>query len=110
MVAKSKFTDSRFVSLKIKDAIVDQFREKFGIRPNVSKEDPDLIIFVKVFKNQVSVSVDTSGESLTKRGYRLNATKAPLREHLAAALLMLSKWDKKTTLVDPMCGSGNFFN
>lgn len=105
-VRQSKFKDQRFVALKVKDAVVDQFREKFGERPNVETKNPHLKILVKVVKNQVSVSIDTSGPTLSMRGYRIEAGQAPLREHLAAGLLYLSGWDKKTPILDPMCGSG----
>lgn len=100
------FRDSRFVGLKIKDAIVDQFREKFGERPNVEKENPDLRILARVIGEDVQITVDTSGEPLFMRGYRREMTEAPLKENLAAGLILLTKWDQKTNLVDPMCGSG----
>ena len=107
-VRDSSFRDQRFVTLKIKDAIVDQFRDKYGERPNVDGDNPDLRIMARVVKNQVSLSVDTSGNSLSQRGYRKEAGEAPLREHLAAGLIMMSGWDKNVTIVDPMCGSGTF--
>ena len=107
-VRDSSFRDSRFVALKVKDAIVDQFRERFGIRPDVDKKAPDLKIIVRIVKNQVSLSLDTSGESLAFRGYRKSVGPAPLREHLAAGLLKISGWQQGTPLVDPMCGSGTF--
>lgn len=102
----SMIKDQRFIAMKVKDAIVDQFREKTGDRPNVENDRPDLIIYVKVYKNNFSVAIDTSGDSLFMRGYRLEAGEAPLKENLAAGLLQLSGWDMKTPLVDPMCGSG----
>ncbi|MEQ1876993.1 MAG: THUMP domain-containing protein [Bdellovibrionia bacterium] len=105
-VKDSIFTDQRFVAMKIKDAIVDQFREKFGERPNVDSKNPDLLLLVRVYKNQVSISIDTSGEGLFKRGYRQETVPAPIKEHVAAGLLKITKWDGKTPLVDPMCGSG----
>ena len=107
-VRDSSFKDSRFVALKVKDSIVDQFRERFGVRPSVDKKAPDLKIIVRVVKNQVSLSLDTSGESLAFRGYRKVAGPAPLREHLAAGLLKMSGWQPGVPLVDPMCGSGTF--
>lgn len=100
--------DQRLVAMKIKDAIVDQFREKFGERPNVDTEDPDLLVVAHIFKNQVSISVDTSGDPLFKRGYRKRNVIAPLKESLAAGLLYLSEWDQKSPIIDPMCGSGTF--
>ncbi len=102
----SVLNDSRFVALKVKDALVDQFRDKFGSRPDVDKEDSDLKIYVKSYKNNFSVSVDTSGLSLHRRGYRDRAGEAPLRENLAAGLLQISQWNAGIPLVDPFCGSG----
>jgi 23S rRNA G2445 N2-methylase RlmL len=107
-VKDSVFTDQRFVAMKIKDAIVDQFREKFGERPNVDTKKPDLLILARIYKNNVSLSIDTSGEGLFKRGYRQEQVTAPIKEHVAAGLLRISKWSKETPLVDPMCGSGTF--
>lgn len=100
------FLNSQFPSLKAKDAIADYFRDKLGKRPNVDKENPDVLIQLHIFKNQCTVSLDSSGESLHKRGYREAADRAPISEVLAAGLVILSGWDKKTTLVDFMCGSG----
>lgn len=105
-VRESSFHDQRFVALKVKDAIVDQFREKLGVRPNVDTEHPDLIVVVRAYKNTFSVSLDTSGEPLFKRGYRVATGEAPLKEHVAAGLLRLAEWDGEKTIVDPMCGSG----
>lgn len=105
-VRDSVFRDQRFVALKIKDAIVDQFREKYGVRPDVDSDEPDLLIHARVVKNEVSLAVDTSGRSLAQRGYRKQTTQAPLREHLAAALLEMTGWTPDLPLVDPMCGSG----
>lgn len=105
-VRDSSFHDQRFVAMKIKDAIADQFREKFGERPNVDNKNPDLMIMVKVIKNQVSVAVDTTGENLSQRGYRAEQGDAPLREHLAAGLVKMTGWQGDMALVDPMCGSG----
>jgi 23S rRNA G2445 N2-methylase RlmL len=102
------FRDQRFVALKVKDAIVDQFRERFDRRPNVDTDSPDLRILVRVVKSEVSLAIDTSGESLSHRGYREKTVLAPLREHLAAGLLRLADWQPETPLVDPMCGSGTF--
>jgi 23S rRNA G2445 N2-methylase RlmL len=98
--------DQRFVAMKIKDAIVDQFREKFDVRPDVDSKNPALRIHVRGVKNQFSVSVDTSGDSLFMRGYRQATGEAPLKENLAAGLVALSGWDMKTPLVDLFCGSG----
>jgi 23S rRNA G2445 N2-methylase RlmL len=102
----SMLKDQRFIAMKAKDAIVDQFRNKFGIRPNVDNERAELSVYIKVYKNRFSVAIDTSGDSLFMRGYRLEAGEAPLKENLAAGLLQLSEWDGKSPIVDPMCGSG----
>lgn len=102
----SDMTHSGFVALKTKDAVVDAIRDRCGSRPNVDTKDPDLRVNVHLVKNLCTVSLDTSGVSLDKRGYRLERTEAPLRETLAAALVMLTGWDGSVPLVDPMCGSG----
>ncbi len=98
--------DQRFVALKAKDAIVDQFREHFDARPDVDSDNPHLKIHIKGIKNQFHVMLDTSGDSLFLRGYRKEAGLAPMKENLAAGLVMLADWDRKSPLVDPMCGSG----
>ncbi len=105
-VKESSFRDQRFVAMKAKDAIVDQFREKFDERPDVDTKSPDLNIMVRIIKNQVSVAIDTTGANLSQRGYRQEAGDAPLREHLAAGLVRMTGWDETIPLVDPMCGSG----
>ena len=105
-ITESKLRDQRFVALKVKDAIVDQFREKFGERPSVDKANADLSIHVYASKNQFYLYLDTSGDPLLQRGYRRQAGTAPIKESLAAGLLFLSGWDKKTPIVDPFCGSG----
>jgi putative N6-adenine-specific DNA methylase len=102
----SAMTHSGFVALKTKDAIVDSIRDHVGRRPNVDTRDPDLRVNVHLVKNHCTVSLDTSGAPLDRRGYRLDRNEAPLRETLAAALIMLSGWDATVPLVDPMCGSG----
>ncbi|WP_413292945.1 THUMP domain-containing class I SAM-dependent RNA methyltransferase [Bdellovibrio sp. HCB185ZH] len=107
-VGDSMMRDQRFIAMKIKDAIVDQFRDKFGIRPDVDNYNPALRVVVRSVKNQFNVSIDTSGDSLFKRGYRKDVGEAPLKENLAAGLIKLSDWDGKTPLVDFMCGSGTF--
>jgi putative N6-adenine-specific DNA methylase len=107
-VGDSMMRDQRFIAMKIKDAIVDQFRDKFGIRPDVDNYNPALRVVVRSVKNQFNVSIDTSGDSLFKRGYRKDVGEAPLKENLAAGLIKLSDWDGKTALVDFMCGSGTF--
>ncbi len=102
----SKLKDQRFIAMKVKDAIVDQFREKTGERPSVDNLRPDFTVYIKSYKNHFSVAIDTSGDSLFMRGYRLEAGDAPLKENLAAGLLQLAEWDQKTPIVDPMCGAG----
>jgi len=102
----SNITHSKYLALKTKDAIVDQFREKFGKRPNVKLDKADLVVNVRIFRNECTVSIDSSGESLHKRGYRLEAGLAPVSEVLAAGLVLLSEWDRKSAFIDPMCGSG----
>lgn len=107
-VKESKMRDQRFLAMKVKDAIVDQFREKYGVRPDVDNENPSLRIHVRAIKNQFNVAVDTSGDSLFMRGYRRDVGEAPLKENLAAGLIKLSEWDGQSPLVDFMCGSGTF--
>lgn len=105
-VRDSSITHSGFAALKTKDAIVDSIREHYGRRPDVNTHDPDLRVNMHISRNLCTVSLDSSGTSLDKRGYRMDAEDAPLRETLAAALIELSGWDGTVSLVDPMCGSG----
>lgn len=105
-INSSVFTNSHFVSLRTKDAIVDRIRDLSGRRPSVNTLNPDLIINVHLARNLLTVSVDTSGQSLHRRGYRLNDTGAPLNEVLAAGMIILSGWNGETDFYDPMCGSG----
>jgi len=100
------FTHSKYVALKSKDAIADQFTEKLGKRPNVDVQNPDFRINVQISGNNCNVSLDSSGLPLSKRSYRKNQLDAPLNEALAAGLVLLSGWDRKSTFYDPMCGSG----
>lgn len=102
----SSLTHSGFVALKTKDAIVDTLRDRFGSRPSVNPKDPDLLVNVHLVRNRCIVSLDSSGTSLDRRGYRTEAGEAPLRETLAAALVLLTGWDGTVPLVDPLCGSG----
>lgn len=101
-----KFNHSQFVALKSKDAIVDQFRENTGERPDIDKDFPDLKLHVHIDREMVTVSLDTSGESLHRRGYKTATNIAPINEVLAAGMLILSGWDGETNFMDPMCGSG----
>jgi putative N6-adenine-specific DNA methylase len=102
----SNLTHTGYIALKVKDAIVDQLREKHGSRPNVDRDDPDVRVFVFIGSNKATVYLDMSGKPLFQRGYRLEKGEAPLKETLAAAMLKYSGWDRKTPLWDPMCGSG----
>lgn len=102
----SALTHSGFVALKTKDAVVDTIRDLCGRRPNVDAANPDVLINVHLVRNRCTVSLDTSGTSLDKRGYRLDRREAPLRETVAAAMLELAGWDGSVPLLDPMCGSG----
>ena len=105
-IHSDNFKHSQFVSQKAKDAIVDQFREKFGQRPSVEKDFPDLRINIHIDRDQCSVALDTSGASLHHRGYRTATNIAPVNEVLAAGMLLLSGWDGSSHFLDPMCGSG----
>lgn len=105
-VHSDHFRHSQFVSQKCKDAIVDQFRNKFGQRPSIDKDYPDLRLNIHIDKDQVSVSLDTSGASLHQRGYKTATNIAPINEVLAAGMLLLSGWDGRSDFLDPMCGSG----
>ena len=100
------FTHSQYVALKSKDAIVDRFREKFGKRPDVDLDFPDLRINIHIENNFCNVSLDSSGDSLHKRGYRSATNIAPINEVLAAGMLLMSGWDGQCDFLDPMCGSG----
>jgi len=100
------FDNSMYASLKLKDAIVDLFRYKFDKRPNVDSKNPDFVINLHIVAEFCTISLDSSGESLHKRGYRVGQNEAPMSEVLAAGLLRLSDWDQKSNLIDPMCGSG----
>lgn len=100
------FTHSQYIALKTKDAIVDRFRDMEGERPNVDLDHPTLRINVHIDRNICTVSLDSSGESLHKRGYKTTNTIAPINEVLAAGLIMLSGWQGQCNFLDPMCGSG----
>lgn len=107
VVNSNFFKHSQYIALKTKDAIVDQFRDIDGKRPSVDIDNPDLRINVHIRDEYCTISLDSSGDSLHKRGYKVSTTVAPLNEVLAAGMLMLSGWDKESPLVDPMCGSGS---
>ncbi len=105
-----EFSHSRFVTYRVKDAIVDFFKDKFGPdkRPGVRLQDADVMINVHISGDRVTLSLDSSGESLHKRGYRVAQTEAPINEVLAAGIILKSGWKGESPLVDPMCGSGTF--
>ncbi len=102
----SQLTHSQFIAQKTKDAVVDALRDRFGTRPSVDKDDPDVLLAVHVARDHATVYLDMAGESLHARGWRNRGGEAPLRETLAAAVVRLSGWDAKRPLVDPMCGAG----
>lgn len=106
VVYSEEFRNSRFVTYKVKDAIVDQFREKTGERPNISVSNPDIRLNIHVAEADATLSLDSSGESLHRRGYRQESVEAPLNEVLAAGMILMSGWNGETDFVDPMCGSG----
>jgi putative N6-adenine-specific DNA methylase len=103
------FTHSQFASLKLKDAICDRFRKFHNDkRPDVNTDKPDILFNLHINKNNVTISMDSSGTSLHQRGNRVEQTIAPINEVLAAGLILMSKWDRKSHFVDAMCGSGTF--
>lgn len=105
-VHHSVFTHSKYTALKTKDAIVDRFREQDGNRPNIDLRFPDLKINVHIDRQRCTISLDTSGESLHRRGYKTATNIAPINEVLAAGLIIMSGWDGQSDFMDPMCGSG----
>ena len=100
------FNHSLYVSQKTKDAICDRFVDKFSVRPDVNLDRPTIRIYVHIFQNFVNVSLDSSGDSLFKRGYRVDIDTAPMKEVLAAGMVLLSNWQPHLPLIDGMCGSG----
>lgn len=102
------FRHSQYLALKSKDAIVDRFREQYGRRPGVDTKDPDIYLNIRVYDQKVTVSIDSSGLSLDRRGYRKLSNEAPINEVLAAGILLMSGWKASQPLVDPMAGSGTF--
>lgn len=102
-----KLRDQRFVAMKVKDAVADQFRQKFGSRPDVGdEENAALRVVVRVVRNDVSLAVDMTGEPMSHRGYRREAGEAPLRENVAAGLVLMAGWEPGRLIVDPFCGAG----
>ncbi len=102
----SRIRDLRWAALRVKDGLVDGQRDRYGKRSHVDREWPDLPLRLRLFKDQATLSLDTSGDSLDRRGYRLKSSDAPVREQLAAACVLASGWDGRGPVVDPMCGSG----
>ncbi|MEM9935215.1 MAG: THUMP domain-containing protein, partial [Bacteroidota bacterium] len=102
----SVFTHSHYAGLKVKDAIVDQYRDKRGKRPSINTDKPDILINLHIADRSCTLSLDSSGDSLHRRGYRLAKTAAPLNEVLAAGMVALSGWEGDDYFIDPMCGSG----
>ena len=105
-VFSDEFRHSKFVSYKVKDAIVDYFRELNGKRPSVRINKPDVLLNIHIAQTTCTLSLDSSGESLHRRGYRQEAVEAPLNEVLAAGMILMTGWKGECDLIDPMCGSG----
>ena len=106
VVYSEEFKHSKFVAYKVKDAIVDFFREQTGQRPNISITNPDIRLNIHISDTDCTLSLDSSGESLHRRGYRQESVEAPLNEVLAAGMILMSGWQGDTDFIDPMCGSG----
>jgi putative N6-adenine-specific DNA methylase len=102
----SRLTHTQFIAQKTKDAVVDALRDRFGARPDVDRDDPDVLLSVHLARDEAALYLDVGGGSLHERGWRARAGAAPLRETLAAAVLRLSGWDRASALLDPMCGAG----
>ncbi|MCD8292439.1 MAG: THUMP domain-containing protein [Prevotellaceae bacterium] len=106
VIFSEEFRHSKFVSYKVKDAIADYFREKTGKRPSVRLNRPDVLLNIHIAETRCTLSLDSSGESLHRRGYRQEAVEAPLNEVLAAGMILMTGWHGQCDLIDPMCGSG----
>lgn len=105
-VANSTISHSQHAALVVKDALVDALRERTGDRPNVDTNNPDLRLALRIEDNHATISIDVAGDSLHRRGYRVESVAAPMQETLAAAIIRLADWDGERPLADPMCGSG----
>ena len=105
-VSGSRISHSKYAALRLKDAIADHFREKTGRRPDVSVRDPDISLNLHIRNSEAVISLDTSGGSLHRRGYREEAVSAPMQETVAAAIIQFAEWDGAVPLYDPLCGSG----
>lgn len=106
VVFSEEFRHSKFVAYKVKDAIVDQFRERTGQRPNISISNPDIRLHIHIAEDKCTLCLDSSGESLHRRGYRQESVEAPLNEVLAAGMILMTGWQGDCDFIDPMCGSG----
>ena len=106
VIFSEEFRHSKFVAYKVKDAIVDQFRERTGSRPNISVTNPDIRLHIHIADEDGTLSLDSSGESLHRRGYRQESVEAPLNEVLAAGMILMTGWKGECDFIDPMCGSG----
>ena len=104
--SNSHIKHSQHAALTLKDAVVDYFRDATGKRPDVNTDNPDIWLNLHIERNRATISLDTSGGSLHRRGYRLDSIQAPMQETLAAAIIQLSDWNGQTPIYDPMCGSG----
>lgn len=107
-IFSEEFRHSQFVAYRVKDAIADYFNEKYDKRPSVRLTNPDFYINVHISHTNCTISLDSSGESLHKRGYRASQTEAPISETLAAGMLDMAGWNGQCDFIDPMCGSGTF--
>lgn len=105
-VVHSNIKHSKFAALRLKDAIVDDFRERTGLRPSIDRQNPDVWFNLHIEENRAVISLDTAGGSLHRRGYRLDSVGAPMQETVAAAIIRFSGWQGETPLYDPFCGSG----
>ncbi len=104
----SRFTHSKYAAYRVKDGIADYFVDKYGKRPSVRLEMADRMLNVHIFENRVTISLDSSGEPLSKRGYKVENTEAPINEVLAAGIILMTGWRGDVDFMDPMCGSGTF--
>lgn len=106
VVYSDVFRHSKFVAYRVKDAIADYFNEKYGRRPSVRLNNPDLVFHIHIAQEECTLAFDSSGESLHRRGYRVETGAAPINEVLAAGMIMLTGWQGECDFIDPMCGSG----
>lgn len=107
-VNSDEFSHSKYVTYRVKDGIVDHFRDKYGARPSIRVSGADIMLNVHIFDDRITISLDSSGEPLSKRGYRIEQNAAPINEVLAAGIIMKTGWRGDSNFIDPMCGSGTF--